>query len=209
MCFDSGGDNGAAAAAQQQTQMMEQQQAKHDSNVAAGKSSIDSAFSQFDDPYYAKYSDTYKNNYDPQLADQYGIAKDKLTAALAGRDTLESSVGANSLAQLDKTNENAQTDIANNATSAANTLKGNVDSTKSNLYAMNASAADPLTAASEAQSSAGALVSPQSYPTMTDIFAGSLAPFASGVKTNSQSMNPFFGGQQQQGPSGTGSAIFG
>lgn len=215
MCFGSGGggDNGAAAAAaasQQQTKMMEDQQAKHDSNVNAGKSSIDRAFSQFDPAYFDTYKKSYLDAANPQLKDQYGIARDKLIASLAGRDTLESSVGANSLAQLDKTRDNTAIDIGNKATDATNQFKGHVDQTKSSLYAQNASAADPLTAASEAQSQAGALVSPQSYPTLTDVFAGALAPFATGVKTNSQSMNPVFGGQQQRNaPSGMGSAIIG
>ena len=84
--------------ANQQTQMLEQQQATHDSNVAAGKKSIDTAFSQFDQPYFDAYGTAYKNAYNPQLTDQYGIAKDKLTAMLAGNDQLGGSVGNNDLA---------------------------------------------------------------------------------------------------------------
>jgi hypothetical protein len=145
------------------------------------------------------------------LNDQYGIAKDKLISALAGRDTLESSVGANALSQLDKTRDNAAVDIGNAATDASNGLRSKVDSTKSNLYSLNASAADPLTSASRAQSEAGAIVSPQSYPTLTDVFAGALAPFATGVRTNAQSQNPVFGGGNQGGQGNNnnrGSAIF-
>src|SRR5207237_1213668 len=108
MCFGGGGgDNGAAAAAQQQTAMMEAQQKKHDDDVTAGKKSIDDAFGQFNDDYYGTYKNKYLGAANPQLQDQYGIAKDKLVSTLAGRDMLESSVGANGLAQLDKTRDNA------------------------------------------------------------------------------------------------------
>jgi hypothetical protein len=143
-------DQPYVAAANQQTKLMEDQQAKHDADVAAGKASIDSAFGQFDPAYYDRYKQTYLDAYNPQLNDQYGIAKDKLISTLAGRDTLESSVGANALAQLDKTRNNAEIDIGNSATDAANGLRSKVDSTKSNLYGLNASSADPLTSASRA-----------------------------------------------------------
>lgn len=192
MCFDSG-DNGAAAAANQQTQLLEQQQATHDSDVAAGKTAIDSAFSQFDQPYFDNYATSYENAYNPQLTDQYGIAKDKLTAMLAGNGQLGGSAGNNSLAQLDKTYANNQTDIANQAADAENTAKTNVANQKSNLYAMNASAADPASAASQAQASAGSIVSPQSYPTLSNVFGDALSSVATAQKANTNSLTPATG----------------
>jgi hypothetical protein len=65
-------------------------------------------------------------------------------------------------------------------------LRSKIDSAKTNLYSVNASAADPLTSASRAQSEAGAIVSPQSYPTLTDVCAGALAPFATAARTYAQ-----------------------
>jgi hypothetical protein len=114
---------------------------------------------------------------------------------------------ANAIAQLQKTRDNAAVDIGNQATDAVNGLKSTIDNTKSNLYSMNATAADPLTAAAQARDSATAIVAPSAYPTLTDVFAGALAPFASGAKTNSQSMNPLFGpapGNSSNGNSGSG-----
>jgi hypothetical protein len=206
-------------AAKQQIDLMEQQQAAHDAAVAQGKNSIDAAFSQFDDPaYYEKYKQSYLDAYNPQLNDQYGIARDKLIATLAGNDTLESTVGANALSQLDKTRDNAQIGIANSASGAVNGLKSNISNTKTNLYGMNASAADPTAAASQAQAQAGAIVSPQSYPTLTDVFAGALAPFAAAAKSNAGSFNPIFAGNgtrnnssnpgSNSGSGNYGSAIF-
>lgn len=209
MCFGGGGDGGAAAA-REQTAMMERQQAKHDAAVTEGKGSIDTAFSQFDDPYYDKYAKSYKDVYNPQLDQQYAIAKDKLTSILAGRGTLDGSVGANALSQQSKTYNNSQTDIANKAGDAKNSLKAAVDTTKGNLYAQNSAAADPLTMASQAQAQAGALVAPQAYPTLSNIFADGLSSFATANKTNAQSMSPWsWNGGGSTAPAGTGSAIFG
>jgi hypothetical protein len=97
------------------------------------------------------------------------------------------------LAQLDKAYANSQSDIANQAPDAENSFNSNVDNTKTNLYTMNANAADPLTTAAQAQASAGAIVAPQSYPTLSNVFGDALSPFATANKTNSQSMTPGHG----------------
>lgn len=215
MCGGGGGDNGAAAtaaAAQQQTAMMEAQNAKHDSAVSAGKSSIDDAFAQFDDPYYQKFAQIYKDALNPQLDQQYVLARDKLTAVLAGRDTLDSTPGAQALSQQSKTYNDTQATIGNNATSAANSLRTNVDNTKGQLYAENTATADPLTMAAQVQAQSGALVAPQPSPTLSNVFADGLSSLATTNKANSQSMNPYpwnQSGTTSQAPSGNGSAVFG
>jgi hypothetical protein len=88
-------DNGAAAAAQQQTAQLDHQQKAHVAAVAAGKTNIDSAFSQFTPDYYSGVTKAYENVYSPQLNDQYNTSREQLTALLAGNDTLGSSVGNN------------------------------------------------------------------------------------------------------------------
>lgn len=208
MC-GGGGDNGQAAA-REQTRLMEEQNAKHDNAVKTGKTQIDEAFAQFDDPYYAKYAQTYKDTYNPQLDDQYATAKDKLTAILAGRDTLDSSIGADAITKQTKTYNDTQTDIGNKSQDAANGLRTQVDTTKGNLYATNSAVADPLTMATQAQASAGSIVNPASYPSLSNVFADGLSSFATANKTNSQSMNPWSWNQGgATAPSGTGSAVFG
>ena len=190
MCFN----NGAPAAANPQTQLLEQQQAKHDADVAAGKKSIDDAFGQFDQGYFDAFGKSYNDAYQPQLTDQYGIAKDKVTALLAGTDQLGGSVGNDTEAQLYKTYANNQSDIANKAADATNTFRANVDASKSNLYQMNAQAADPASMATQAQATAGTIVAPASYPTLGNVFADALGSVATATKANSTSMNPWFGG---------------
>ncbi len=210
MCdlFGSSGPS-AQELANQQAQMTQQQEADRTAAIGKGKASIDSAYSQFTPDYYDNYAKTYTAAQDAPLADQYGIAKDSLTAALAGRDTLGSSSGNNAMAQLDKTNEDAQASIGNAATDAANGLRATVNNSKNSLYAENAAAADPLQAASSAQAGAGAIVAPQSMPTMSNVFAGALAPFATAAKVNGQSLTPTTSQMFNAPVSGNGSGVFG
>jgi hypothetical protein len=182
--------NAAADAAQQQISMIEAQQHRHDQAVAQGKSSIDKAFEQFTPDYFNKYKQSYIDAYNPQLKDQYGIAKDSLTASLADRDILESTPGANAFGQLSKTLNNTEAEIGNRATDASNGLRATVDNTKTNLYGLNANAADPLTVAAQAQAQSGAIVSPQSMSPLGNVFAGVLGPYAAAQKTNQSGMTP-------------------
>jgi hypothetical protein len=176
-----GGNNGAQNAANQQIQMMEAQQAKHDAAVSQGKQSIDQAFQQFTPDYFSGYTKSYMDAYNPQLTNQYNQAKQKMIATLAGNDQLEGSTGAYSLGNLDKTYGTAQADIANRAQDATNSFRSTVNNSKNQLYGLNAAAADPLTMATQAQSTAGALVSPQSYPTMANVFGDALGSVATGA----------------------------
>lgn len=204
--------NNAAGLAAQQIDMMSQQNTKHDEAVAAGKTAIDDAFSGFNQPYYDAYGAAYKNNYEPGLDQDYSLAKGKLTAILAGRDTLDGTVGANALSQQQKTYNNAQGDIANHAADAQNGLRSTVDNTKGQLYAQNINAADPLSMAAQAQAQAGALVAPQSYPTLSNVFADGLSALGTANKANAGSMNPApwnVGGGGPPLASGNGSALFG
>lgn len=209
MCdlFGSSGPS-AQELANQQAQMTQAQEDKRTAAIGQGKASIDSAFSQFTPDYYDNYAKTYTAAQDAPLADQYGIAKDSLTAALAGRDTLGSTSGNNALSQLDKTNEDAQASIGAGATDAANALRANVNNSKNSLYAENTAAADPLAAASQAQAATGAIVAPSSVPTMSNVFAGALAPFATAAKVNGQSLTPTANVNYTAPVSGNGSGVF-
>lgn len=180
--FRINNDAPAQAANTQQSLINTQQQA-HDTAVSQGKQNIDSAFSQFSPDYFKGISKAYEGAYNPQLTDQYGIARDQLTAALAGNDTLGSTAGANATSQLQKQYNTSQSDIASKGQDAANTAQANVNNEKTNLYNMNSSAADPLAAQTSAQAATGALVSPTEYPSLGNVFGAALSPIASATKT--------------------------
>lgn len=188
MCFSSG--NAAAQASAQQSQLIQQQADKRNADVAAGKGAIDTAFSQFDPKYFDEYKKSYIGKYEPDLENQFGIAKDKLYATLAGRGTESSTAGINKQAQLSKTFNDSQAGIADSAADATNQLRSNVDSTKSNLYGLNASAADPSAAATGAQAASGSIANPALAPNLSNVFAAALGPLAQANRTDRTSLYP-------------------
>lgn len=201
--------DGPANAANAQNAQINQQQAAHDAAVGQGKQNIDSAFSQFTPDYFKGITGAYEKAYNPQLDDQFGIARDQLTSALAGNDTLGSTAGANATAQLEKQYHTSQADIAGKGQDAANSLQGQVNNSKTGLYTMNQSAADPLMAQSQATAATGALVAPQNYPSLGNVFQGVLGPLASAQKTNAGS--PYYqnpnGNSNWSAPIGGGNSI--
>lgn len=205
MCFSSG--NQAQQQAQQQQSLIDQQAAARNSAISEGKGNIDKAFSQFDNGYFQKYRDAYKDRYNPQLDQQYGIARDKLTAALAGRGMEGSTTGANKFAQTSKTYNDAQAEIGDSAANAANGLRSNLDQTKSNLYGLNISAADPAMAAAQAQAAVGSVPNPALGPNLSNIFGAALGPLANANNADRTSMNPQFSWNKLA--SGPGNAHYG
>lgn len=189
--FNMPSSDAAGAAANTQAGLIDQQQKAHDTAVGQGKQNIDSAFSQFTPDYFKGITKSYEGAYNPQLTDQYGIARDQLTAALAGNDTLASTGGANANAMLQKQYNTSQSDIASKGQDAAQGMQATVNNSKNNLYAMNAQAADPLAAQTSATAATGALVPPQNYPSLGNVFGAALSPIASATKAGSGALyNP-------------------
>lgn len=151
-----------------------QQEAERQARISEGQTAIDDAFSGFNDDFYNQYREDYTGYYNPQLNDQYGDARKRLTLQLAKTGNLTSSAGAKQMADLEQYYNTQQTGITNQALDAVNTLKGNIDARKSQLYSDNRAAADPGNAASAAASAATALQpTPPSSPlanTFADFF---------------------------------------
>jgi len=139
-------DNSAAIAAQQE----EERQAR----IQEGVTSIDTAFEGFNDDFFNNYQNDYLGYFTPQLDDQYNDAVERLTLNLARSGNLTSSAGANQLADLRREFDTQSTSLTNQALSASNQLRGDVDNRRSQLFADNRAAADPGSAASAAASAA-------------------------------------------------------
>lgn len=142
--------------------------------VGLGKIGIDKAFERFNPDYYAGYKNDYTSYYNPQLDRQYGEALDKMKASLAGRGALDSTVGGAQMADLARTNTEARTNIANEATDAANKLRSSVENEKTNLYNLNQASADPQAVNAQAVGQATALVAPPQYSPLGMVFANAL-----------------------------------
>jgi hypothetical protein len=148
-------------------------------SIDLGKIAIDKNFNQFDNGYYKDYRKDYTNYYDPQVQDQYHQTNDKLVGSLADRGMLESSVGNSAQADLFKKLGEAKTNISNEALDAANKLRSNVQSAKSNLYSLNEASADPMGVNAQAVGSATALVQPPTYSPLGQLFTSALNPWLS------------------------------
>jgi hypothetical protein len=211
MCFGGGGGGDGGAAAQQAKLDAQEEQRRRD--ITAGQGKIDEAFSQFDPAYYDKFKTDYTGYYTPQIADQYATAKDKLAATLAGRGTLDSTVGANKFAQLDKTRADSEADIGNQSVDASNSLKKQVEDTKTNLYQINQSAADPAGVSARAIGEASAITAPRALTPLGQVFASVMQPFSTFNKADATGMTPRLPWNQNAGfsapLSGRGSAIYG
>lgn len=156
---------------------MELEELKRQYAVDLGQVGIDENFKQFNNKYYRKYRNDYKEYYSPQVEDQYAEGTDKLVASLADRGMLESSVGNDAQAQLLDEYQKANTNIANEALDASNKLRSNVESQKSNLYSLNESSADPAGINAQAIGASTALVAPPTYSPLGELFTAVLQPF--------------------------------
>lgn len=181
MCF---GGNRSASEADKTSKELLAREKKRQADVLAGKAKIDSAFTQFNDPYYASYKEAYKGNYIPQVDDQYKSAVAKTLAALAGRGIDRSSIGAAKQGELAGKYLDAKTTVSGEADEAANDLRSKVENARSNLYSLNNASADPAQANTAALGQAKTLVAPPTFSPIGDIFASFVEPIRAGVNAS-------------------------
>lgn len=169
MCF-----GGPSVPPDNSAQIAADQEAKRETNINTGKTNIDQAFTQFDDPYYSGITKNYEDYYNPQIDQQYNDALNKLTFQLGQQGILQSSEGNRQLGLLKQSNDTQRQSIADQGIAAATTAKQQVAQQKNNLYAQNQQAADPSLAASQAAGAAASAVSPITYSPLSNVFAGLL-----------------------------------
>jgi len=104
----------------------------------------------FGDDFYNKYKQGILDYYTPQVADQYGDAKDELTYRLARAGTLRSSVAADETADLSKQNDLNMANVLNKADQGAADLRSNVASERAKVESQLLASEDPNAAASQA-----------------------------------------------------------
>lgn len=164
---------------------MEVREMKRQHAIDLGKAGIDNNFDKFDKGYFKDYKKDYMGYYTPQIEDQFSEGTGKLTASLADRGMLESSVGNSAQAKLYKDYTQANTNISNEALDAANKLRGQVEDQKSNLYSINEASADPMGVNAQAVGASTALVAPPTYSPLGQLFTAALQPFINYQQTSS------------------------
>lgn len=151
--------------------------ADREAKIKAGQTAIDTAFSQYDKPYYDRYSKSIVDVQQPELDRQSQAASGKLAATLADRGMLESTVGAQQFGEVGRVYADNSTQIANQAADAAKGLQAKVEGQKSNLYALNQSAADPQSINAQAIGAATSLAAPTATSPIGDVFSGTIGPY--------------------------------
>jgi len=179
MCF--GGSNnakGEAKRAAQKADDMRGEEKDRQRDIRAGRQRIDSAYAgRFDPNFYKNFRNDFTGFYFPQLKDQYDDANAKLTAALVERGMNESSVGASAHGDMAETYEKERGRVANESVDAANRMRGQVENSRSNLYAMNQSVADPKAMGARAIGETTAIAAPTAFSPMGQVFAAGLEPW--------------------------------
>lgn len=158
--------------------------------IKTGNANIDSAFAQFNDPYFQKFEDAYKGYYNPQVDSQYADADGVMEAGLARNGIDRSSIAATKHGQLFSAYGDERAAIGDAAHAGAQDLRGKVSNEKSNLYAENSASADPAQASTQALASATSLVTPPAFSPLGQLFGNFLQPFTQYAQSYSNNPGP-------------------
>jgi hypothetical protein len=125
-------------------------EAERQARIKAGLSDIKAGFKGFDDKFYNNYEGGIVDYYMPQVADQYGDARDELTYRLARAGTGRSSAAADATADLTKQNLVNTGDVYAKADTAAGDLRNRVNKEKANAESQVQVANNPDVAVNQA-----------------------------------------------------------
>lgn len=168
MCFGGGGGGGGDAKAIQDRN--EQLEAERQARIREGAGLIDTAFDQFDSGFYNDFKNSFLGFYEPQLEKQFGQARGDTVAALTDRGILGSTEGLRAMTDIQDKAALERTVLANRAADEANSLRSSVEREKSNLSALNETAADPARIGPLVQGAASSFTAPQAFSPLEDIF---------------------------------------
>lgn len=184
-----GKSSGSSEAAQARADEQERQE-----RIRTGTASINDLFdSQFTDDFYTGRQQAYLDYASPQLESQYADAQKELTYALARAGTLDSSVRADKVAELQQQYDLNKQQIADQALASSTDARNAVESGRSDLVTTLNATGDAEGAANSAISRASALSQPAAYSPLTQLFSD----FTSALGTQSalEKANYYSGGQ--------------
>lgn len=173
MCIFGGGGGASKDLARQQQQQADEARADQQRKSAAlrtGMGNIDNAFAGFNDDYFAKLSQNYRDYAKPQLDDQYGEAKKNIVYSLARKGNLNSTVNGDQMALLDRQYANNETGLEGAASDVANSARRDVQSNKDAVIAQLNTSYDSDAATTEALARAKAVATPISFSPLGQLF---------------------------------------
>jgi hypothetical protein len=163
-------------------ELARKREAERNTKIATGRTAIDDQFSQFDDKFYSGVESDYNDYYQPQLTEQFDDARRKLILSLSSQSGgVNSSSGARRIGDLTELYNKNQALTGDRALSAANGVRGDVESNRNDLYSQNRAAADPSAAAAGALNQSGMLSQPRSYDPLGAVFSDFINSATMGV----------------------------
>ena len=177
IAFGTGAPQGGAPAAAQMTGPTADQQF-----AEALKNGLYTGVSKqggFGDEFFNKRRQAYIDYYTPQIEDQYGKAKKKLTFSLARSGTLDSSIRAQKTGELQKLFDQNKQKIADEALASTSQARNAIEDARSGLVSQLNATGDAEGAANSALTRASALSQPAAYSPLSQLFGD----FVSGLGT--------------------------
>tara|TARA_R100001480_G_scaffold151492_1_gene152836 strand:- start:227 stop:826 length:600 start_codon:yes stop_codon:yes gene_type:complete len=184
MCMGGGGDGGAAERARKQE---EERQAR----IRKGNEEINTAFARFDDDFYNQQTQNYLDYATPQLTDQFNDAAKELTLSLANAGLLNSSVGAQKRAALDKKLDLQKKAIADKGNEYSLQSRKSIDSARGDLQNQNMNLANPTLIAQNAALRAQSLNQLPAYQPLLELFADATDGIATQAALERRGMNRY------------------
>jgi G:T/U-mismatch repair DNA glycosylase len=151
------------AAQQAEAERMREAENRRQANISEGQGIISSAFGQFDDGFFGNRSQSYIDYATPQLDRQYNDAMQSLVRSLARGGNLNSSLRAQSMADLQRQRDKGMLTIADQANRYANDSRSAIEASRSNLISQNANLADPGAVRALTDSQVSSLSAGQNY----------------------------------------------
>lgn len=171
----------AEAAAKQRADQLSAYNTDRQRIIDNARSQIEGAFSGYDGGFFDTFANDFIDAQKPQIAQQYDDAKRGATFDFARRGNLRSTAAARAFGRLDQTRAEAEGDLAQQATSAANQFRSSVAAQRANALnsifgAVNAAPVITADNVGEANDSLRYLSSALSAPVQLASTAGVQAP---------------------------------
>lgn len=160
------GKNAAANEAKRARQDEEARQGR----IREGTASINTKFEQFDNNYFDNLGKSYTEFARPQLDQQFGDAREKLTFALARNGTLDSSMRSEQNADVQREYDKNLLDITDKGREYQTTARNNVENARGDLISMLQVTGDAQGASNAALSRAQTLSAPPAYSPLGQLF---------------------------------------
>lgn len=168
MCFSTGGSANKMAKQQRADEVA------REGRVRSGMGSIDQIFSAFNDDFYDRRAGAYRDYAMPEVEHQAQDARRKLIFALSRAGNLDSSSAISRDQELQRTEDRAKIDVANEGMNVANRTRADVEQTRSGVVSQLNATGDSSAASSAALREMQRLQMPQGFSPLGQLFGNFL-----------------------------------